>query len=152
MTEALSRELEITLDAALMLAEEGTPIPVLAQRIYDSEPELIAEFRESWIVARLTWLLYRKQQNAAAGNQLLLPGFEALPRRIELKGKKRGSLRGAGLEELLQYRRILVARRDKRLEPLDRLIELMRPYAKPGLSTTVADVMAKEMAKLERHA
>ena len=103
-------------------------------------------------MARLTWLLYRKQQNAAAGNQLLLPGFEALPRRIELKGKKRGSLRGAGLEELLQYRRILVARRDKRLEPLDRLIELMRPYAKPGLSTTVADVMAKEMAKLERHA
>jgi hypothetical protein len=149
LTKALSRELDITLESALMLAEDGTPIPALAERIYDAEPALVAQVQRPFVVERFTWMLYRRQQRAASGNQLPLPGYESLPRRIELKDRKRGALRAAGLQELLQYRQILVVRRDKRLEVLDRLIELMRAYAKPGKTMSVADVMAQEMARLE---
>ena len=40
----MERELEITLEAALPLAEPGTPTSSLAERIYDSEPRLNGTF------------------------------------------------------------------------------------------------------------
>ena len=145
MKTALRRELEITLESALMLSPD-TPIPTLAARIYDNDRALIEQFQRDWIIERLTWMMYRRRQVSRNQDQMILPGFESLPRRLNMTDGKRVPLRRANLESLAEYRKVLLARRDRRLETLDRLIDLVRQYSKkkkdPGI--TVAEVFALE--------
>ena len=62
VTKTQNRDLEITLETALLLAGPETSIPELAERIYDSEPELVAQLQRAWMVERFTWLLYRRHR------------------------------------------------------------------------------------------
>jgi len=150
MKTALTRELEITLETALMLSPE-TPVSILAGKIYDSEPALVAQIQREWIVERLVWMLRRKRQRIKNQDQLILPGFQVLPRRLSMIDGTRLQLRSARLLELLEYRKLLVQRRDARIETLDKLIELVKAYAKEKKDQriTVATVFALEAAKMQ---
>ena len=93
--------------------------------------------------------------------QFMLPGFERIPKRLTMKNGKRVALQNAILSQLREYRSALLIQltnyrntiaakdptKDPRIIELDRLIELMLKYAKPGKTVTVADVMAKEKAQ-----
>lgn len=147
MTTSLKRDLEITLETALMLAGPDTPIPALAATIYDSEPTLMGEVGRIWIIERLTWMLYRRRTNVPSEKQLVLPGFTNLPRRMTLKDGSRPFLMQGTLKDLQEFREVLLKRRPARLRAVERLIELMGEYAKLRAGITVAEVMLAEAAK-----
>lgn len=150
MTAALKRDLEITLETALMLAEPETPIPALAVRIYDSETKLMAEVGRIWIIERITWMLYRKRQSSTSSRQLCLPGFELLPQRITLKDGTRRALRSATLPLLVEFREVLSRRRTARFHAVERLITLVAEYDKNHPDITVGEVIGLEALKQER--
>jgi hypothetical protein len=154
-----AQELELALETALMMNPK-TPIPILAERLYDSETDLVEFYRKPWMVDRFKWLLYRHKQRAAIkaqsqempGYNLTLPGcegIEKLPIRITLKNGKRPELRSSTLAELKQFRAVLLARRDARIKVLDCLIALVAEYATQNQKITVADVIAAERKKQE---
>jgi hypothetical protein len=147
LVPTLKQELDITLETALMLAEPGTSIPVLADRLYDSERELIEKIQRPWIVERLTWLLYRKQRNIPVVGQLLLPGFPNLPRRMTLKDGRRPFLMQGNMKQVLEFRDVLLRRRRSTLVAIEKLLVLMAPYAKERPGITVVEVLTAEREK-----
>jgi len=130
LSATLSRELEVTIETALMLAEPDITVPKLAERIYDSEPKLMAECQRLWALERIRWILYRKRQRIAAKNQLRLPGFENLPRLITMEDGRRRILKNATLDDLREYRAVLMKGRTDKIEALDRLIALVSKHSK----------------------
>lgn len=143
---ALHRQHLTALESALAASDPTTPIEVLAERVFDSEPVLMKRLG----VQRNIWLLYRlRRRLEAQSKQLLLPGFERLPTRIVIKNRRWTDLQDANLGQLRQYRSILVKRRDPRIKQLDALISLMRRHWRNGLQIKVSDVMQKEHARLE---
>src|ERR1017187_3194210 len=102
----LNAEVEAALGNALLVAQPGSSLVALANHVYDHEPELMARLARPWTVTRLMWLLSRQRRREADSGQLLLPGFEKLPRRIETK-EGRFLLREATLLKLIRYREIL---------------------------------------------
>ncbi len=146
----VKQELDITLETALMLAEPGTSIPALADRLYDSEHELIEKIQRPWIVERLTWLLYRKQRNIPAAGQLLLPGFPNLPRRMTLKDGRRPFLMQGNMKQVQEFRDVLLRRKRSTLAAIEKLLILMAPYAKERPGITVVEVLTAERQKQER--
>ncbi len=152
MIASLKRDLEISLETALLLAEETTTLNELASRVYDSEPALMEQLRRPWMVERLRWLLARKRQRIKPDNQLPLPGFEHLPRRLTMKDGSRTPLRQAQITDLREFKDVHIKRaerNDHRLRELDALIELMGPYVKTSPGIRVIEVMDKEKAKQE---
>jgi hypothetical protein len=151
LTATLKKELEITIETALMLAEEGTTIPALAERIYNSEPQLMGECQRLWALERIRWILYRKKQRIASKNQLRLPGFENLPRVITMKDGRRRVLKNATLDDLREYRTVLVNANNDRIEALDRLIALVSKYSKREKKRliTVEEVITAERKSQE---
>lgn len=142
--------LEIAVESALLLAAPATSIRDLAERIYQGEPRLMESFQRRWMVDHLVWLIRRRSKLVKPENQLRLPGFEKLPRRLTTQDGKRPRLGGATLPQLMDYRRYLVNRRDPRVKQLDALIELMKRHAPRSPTMTVSEVMAAEQEKLER--
>ncbi len=145
LTSGLKRDLEITIETALMLVEEGTSLQRLAERIYDSEPHLMEQLRRPWMTDRLLWLLSRKRQHMASADQLALPGFEGLPRRLTLKDGRRVALRKANLKQLKEFRAALT-RRNKQLESLNRLIVRVAEYERKTPGITVGEVISLELS------
>ncbi len=154
-----AQELEIALESALMMNPK-TPIPKVAEQIYDSATDLVDFFQRPWMVDRFKWLLYRHKQRARIraqsqelpGYNLTLPGcegIEKLPIRITLKNGKRPELRSATLAQLKQFRAVLLERRDSRIAALDKLIALVSEYATQNQKITVSDVIAAERQKQE---
>lgn len=159
MKAQLNREVEITLETALMLAPD-TPVSELARQIYTTEPGLVAQVQKEWVIERFIWMLHRRRQRIKNQDQLILPGFELLPRRITFIDGSRGRLRGATLKELLEFRKALInqpialqnkliARMDRKLAALDRLIELVRSYSRKNPGINVAEVFTREAAKIQ---
>lgn len=147
LTTIQKRELEFAIESAIMLDPELSNVD-LARKIYRSESTLMEEFKESLLIDRLIWMIGRRKQSIAAANQLPLPGFESLPRRINSKDGKRTAIRHADLDQLKAYREVLVERQDSRLDALDRLIALVTEEQRRTRSrVTVADVMAAEQKK-----
>lgn len=144
----LLRDLEITIESALMLSPD-VPTAALAERIYDSDPELMERIQRTWVIERLVWMINRRRSRVSQGNQLPLPGFEKLPRRMVIKGGKRVALRYATVKQLRQYRGALWKKRDSRIEVVDRLIELVAGYASEHPGITVEEVMQRELDKLQ---
>lgn len=143
----LKHDLEIAIEASIMLNPE-TAIVELAKRIYNSEPELMEQVKETLLIDRLIWMIGRKKQALAAAEQMPLPGFEDLPRRITFKDGRRAALRHADLDQMKAYRQLLAERQDKRLDAVDRLIVLMVEEQKRTRGrVTVADVIAAEKKK-----
>lgn len=150
ITSILKRDLEITLETALMLVEDGTPLQQLAERIYNAESQLMSQLQRPWMVERLVWMLSRKRQHIVSANQLRLPGFEDLPRRLTMKDGRRVALRNANLEQLKEFRNVLLARRNKRLESLNRLIACVAEYEHKTPGITVGEVISLEIEKRDK--
>jgi hypothetical protein len=156
LTETTKREIEAAVESALLTAPKDLPMMELARRIYASEPELIAKVQEAWILDKLIYQLrlcrHRVPSLELQETQLLLPGFERLPRRLSIEGR-RTPLIEARLFELKQFRAILIrqrtARNDSKLAALDALIEMVTPYAREKRQITVGQVMAAEKGKQE---
>ena len=147
LSATVQQELEITLETALMLAEPGTSVPVLADRIYDSEPALVEKVKRSFIVKGFKWMLYRKQRHIPAENQLTFEGFPELPRRMTMKDGRRPFFMQGNLKQLQEFREVLLKRKGARLETVERLIILMTPYAEQRASISVAEVLLAERTK-----
>lgn len=150
MTTEQDRELEITLESALMLVAPGITTPDLAERIYNSEPELMKRLQKPWMIERLIWMLHRKRRKIRPANQLSLPGFERLPQRLKLPDGRFARLKQATLKQLRLHRQFLSKRKDPRLAQLSALIDLVQPHAQKRPGITVFEVMQAEQAKLER--
>ena len=147
LSTALEEELDIVLETALMLAEPGTSLSALGQRIYDSESRLMAQIHRPWIVDGLIWRLRRKKANIPVQDQMSLPGFPILPIRATLKNGKRPYLGDATIKDLREFKNILAKRKSSRLRTVERLIELMAPYAKKNPKITVTGVIRSEYDK-----
>lgn len=148
LSAALKREVEITLETALMLAESGVSIAKIAERVYDSEPALVDQLKRPLILERFVWLLNRRRQHTPSQKQMLLPGFPTLPQRITLKNGKRPFLMEANLSHLKQFREVLLKRKGARLVIIEKLIEFMAPYAAQTPGITVARVVAAQKGDL----
>ena len=148
LTTTLQRELEITIESALMLAEPDTTVPVLAQRIYDSSPELMAQCEKYWALERIAWMLYRRKRRLLARrNQLTLPGFENLPRLLTMRDGTRKNIKAATLPELLEYREVMTKNNRSKLEDLDRLISLVSKHSRRHPRITVMEAIEAEQEK-----
>ena len=147
--KALTAELEITLETALLLTDDGTPLRPLAERIFQSERDSIEPFMQEWAVDRLVWLLQRRRAHLRPGNQLRLPGFEKLPSRLSVNGNRRVNLRYATIFHLREYRAVLERRRDSRLFQLDSLIAFMQPYSDSNRGITVERAEKMELDRRE---
>ena len=147
LSATVQQELEIVLEAALMLSEPGTSVPVLADRVYDSEPELMQKIMRPWLIKGLKWMLYRKQRRMPVEAQTTFEGFPMLPRRMTLKDGKRPFLMQGNIMQLQEFREVLLKRRGARLATVERLIVLMTPYAQERPGITVAEVLIAERTK-----
>lgn len=150
MTAELTRELELTLETALLMAEPETPVKTIAERLYDSERVLMEKIARSLVIERIVWMLYRKRQRFTAANQLCLPGFEGLPARITMKDGTRRALRSATLELLQEFREVLLKRKGARLLAVEKLITLVAEYDKTHPAITVGEVIALEIERTRR--
>lgn len=145
-------QLRLVLENALILAPPDASILAIAERVYDSEPQLMARLRRPWMVERIVRMLGRRQSRQIPEKQLPIPGFEELPRRIVTtkeppagKTKPRKIwLKDATLQQLLEYRKVLVKLRDVRLEDLDKLIAFMRAHVGKRRKVTVGMVVAEQ--------
>jgi hypothetical protein len=146
-TTSAPSEIEITLETALMLAAPGTTTRKIAEGIYTNEPQLMADLHRSWMIDRLIWMLNRKRANVPLEDQLSLPGFPTFPRRLTLKNGGRPFFMQANLTQLKEFREVLLKRRPPRLRVVERLIELMTPYAKKRASISVVEVITAEKQK-----
>lgn len=147
LERSLKQELEIALESALMLAELGTSVEKLAERIYDSERVLIEKVQRMWVVTRLIGMLKRKQRMIPAKNQLTLPGFARFPQIIRLRNGSRPPFINATLSQLCEFRDVLLKRRPPHLKTVEKFIELMAGYEQRRPGITVAEVILAEKTK-----
>jgi hypothetical protein len=126
----------------------------IAERLYDSQPELMAELHRAWVVDRLVWIIGRKRRSEwrkrpAAEAQLVLPGFAGLPTSIFLRDGSRKSLDDATFTDVREHIKMLKARlkSSPRIHRMEAVLELMQKYAieKPGI--TWENVKRLELSK-----
>jgi hypothetical protein len=144
LTKTLKQAMETAMETVLMAAEPGVSIDQLAERMYDSNPALIEEIKRPLAIERFRWMINRQRQHIPSKDQLLFPGFPTLPLRVTLKNGKWLFLMRANLEQLKQYRQVLLKRKGTRLKVVERLIAVMEPYAAKRANISVAEVGAKE--------
>lgn len=133
------------METVLMTAEPGVSINQLAERMCDSNPELLEEIKRPLAIERYTWMINRQRQHIPSKDQLLFPGFPTLPLRVTLKNGKWLFLVQANLEQLKQFRQVLLKRKGTRLKIVERLIAVMEPYAAKRTNITVSEVGAIEL-------
>jgi len=154
LKDSLKKELATAIETSILLSPKSLSSMDLAKRILESEKQLVEQFQESWVLERLSWMVSRRitEIHRIDENQYLLPGFERLPRRLAIRGH-RTFLRDANLDHLKSYREILSQKQIRgwkaKMEPVDRLIDIIIPYDKKQHGITVAQVMAAEKDKQE---
>jgi hypothetical protein len=167
LTATLQKEIDTALETTLMFAPKNATLKELASRAYNSNRPVFDQAQETWMLDRIEWLIARKRRTIQPIDddepQYMLPGMERIPKRLTMKDGRRIARNNAILAQVREYRAALLAKisaeqktlaakdpaQDPRIIALDRLIELMIQYAKPGKTVTVGDVMAAERKKQE---
>jgi hypothetical protein len=168
ITAELQHEIDIILETTLMLAPKGAKLKDLAKSAYSSGRSVFDQAQESIMLDRIEWMLARKRQTITPVDpveppQYMLPGMERIPQRLTMRDGRRIARKNAILAQVREYRAALLAKitserntlvakdptQDPRILALDRLIELMIQYGKPGKHVTVGDVMEAERKKQE---
>jgi hypothetical protein len=167
ITTSLQKEIDTALETTLMFAPKNATLKELASRAYNSNRPTFDQAQETWMLDRIEWMMARKRRAiipidaGVEDAQFMLPGFDRIPKRLTMKSGKRVALQNAILSQLREYRAALLIQltnyrntlaakdpaQDPRIIELDRLIELMTPYAKQGKTVTVSQVMAAEKKK-----
>lgn len=146
---------QIVIDA-LELADLGgirVTTRAIAERVYDSEPELMKEMQRPWMVDRLIWMISRKRRVRRAVHydqaQMTLPGFEGLPKAIFLPNGQRMPLDNATTANVRDHIKMLRARLKSigKIQLFESVVELMSGYRTPMI--TWAEVKRRELAKRE---
>jgi hypothetical protein len=138
----LEERAALALRHAMDLAGPHDSRLTIARKVYEIEMELSRQLAPHLVIARYVVILNRIWKDSGAKDQLRLPipGL-TIPPTIATgeKSRKRIALRDATLPELLQYRKELAVRRDKRIEEriaqLDKLIAYMRKHTKSKKAT-----------------
>lgn len=121
--------------------------------LIDEERGLIDLLTPIWQVQAVCRLirLKRKKMADAGGieNQFMLPGFERIPLRITIRDGKRRPLEDATYRQLAQYLHVLrrQARDNSRIQQLQALMGLVRPYMEDNPGITVKEVCLRESRK-----
>jgi len=137
-----SRYLAKLIETALNHAKPGSGVANIAESIID-DPALFALFRQ-WTVEKVSSLLRRELTRRRRASQLVLPGFEALPRFIPKQKGGRVELIDATLEDVITYGESMFHhwKHSRKREQLDRLIGLMRDHKVHGAK--VSDTLREE--------
>lgn len=111
----------------------------IVERIYDSEPELMAEYQRQWSIDRMLWMIARERRERIAGSegpeivatQINLPGFEDLPQTIFLRNGRRQKLDYANVTQITEHIAMLKARmeRSPKIIQFEAMLKMMRKYS-----------------------
>lgn len=115
----------------------------IVERIYVSEPELMAEYQRQWSIDRMLWMIAKERREHAAtassgegspeiaSVQINLPGFEDLPQTIFLRNGRRQKLDYANMSQITEHIAMLKARmeRSPKIMQFERMVKVMRKYA-----------------------
>lgn len=153
-----SIETQITkvLDEAIELADIGgatTATSAIAERVYDSESDLMAELQRPWMVDRLIWMISRmrrtRRRAKMVDGQLVLPGFETAPRTIFMRDGRRQQLDKANVTQIVEHLKMLRARlkQHSKIDQMEAVLELMRKYSQEQPGITWAEVKRKELER-----
>jgi hypothetical protein len=152
----LEARVERILAEAIELADIGgikVPVRSIADRVYDSEPDLMAELQRPWMVERLIWMISRKRRSTRRNSveteaQLPLPGFEDLPRTIFLPNGRRHRLDHANRTHIIEHIKMLKSRLSfhPKIEKMEAVLALMTKYSDTEPGITWGEVKRKEIA------
>jgi hypothetical protein len=155
----LDVRVEKLLEEAIELADIGgitVTARSIAESLYDSQPELMAELHRPWVVDRLIWIIGRKRRsqwrrNPRPEGQLVLPGFEGLPQTIFLRNGSRKLLDEAMATHVREHIKMLRARlKDSpKIKRMEAVLELMETYSAEEPRIKWAEVKKRELERLE---
>ena len=99
----------------------------------DVFPQVGQELKDRWIIERLMRIVKRKREQWAAPpkqkQQLNLPGFEDLPRRIFLRDGRRKLLDKATIGQVRESLEMLRRRFSPKIKQMEAVLALMEKYA-----------------------
>jgi hypothetical protein len=112
----------------------------IVERIYDSEPQLMAEYQRQWSIDRMLWMIARERRERHVGGseaqeivsmQINLPGFEDLPQTIFLRNGRRQRLDYANVTQITEHIAMLKARmeRSPKIIQFEAMLKVMRKYS-----------------------
>jgi hypothetical protein len=126
----------------------------IAERLYESQAELMEQLKPFWMVERLNWMICRERRTRRLlqrpDEQLTLPGFVGLPRTITLPDARRQRLDYATVTEVRQHVKMLRNRldSDSRILQMESVLKLMESYAVQDRFITWGEVKKRELGKL----
>jgi hypothetical protein len=123
----------------------------IAREIYESEPALMEELKDPWMLQKLAWLVNRKlaERWRTKYPQVELPGFEGMDRTIILRNGRRPRLdycRAAEIEDHIKLIRVRFEG-SLRLKKMEALLELMHRYTPDDPDINWSDVKRKELER-----
>lgn len=127
----------------------------IAERVFDSEPELMKELQRGWMVDRLYAMICKarhfQRYTKDTGRQLALPGFASLPSRIMLPDGQRKRLDLARFVDVRAHIAMLRGRLKPsfRIELMEKVLELMQKYSSVQAGITWGEVKQREFKAQE---
>ncbi len=127
----------------------------IVERIYDSEPALMAEYQRQWSIDRMLWMIakerrarYMSGSPEVAAIQINLPGFEDLPQTIFLRNGRRQRLDYANVTQINEHIAMLKARmeRSPKIVQFEAMLKVMRKYSEDRPDIRWIDVKRLELA------
>ncbi len=125
----------------------------IVERVYDSEPELMAEYQRQWSIDRMLWMIAKERRRKfiddspeVAAIQINLPGFEGLPQTIFLRNGRRQRLDYANATQINEHIAMLKARmeRSPKIAQFQAVLKIMRKY-----TDKQPDIVWAEVKRLE---
>lgn len=150
----LSQILDDAIDLAY-LGEKRIEGLAIARHVFSSEPALMEELKEAWMVEKLAWYINRKRGERWRSKlpQINLPGFEDMPRTIFLRSGERPRLEYATVGVIEDHVKMLRARlRDSpKVRKMEAVLALMRHYScdRDHRDITWQDVKKRELERLD---
>jgi hypothetical protein len=119
----------------------------IVERVYDSEPTLMAEYQREWSIDRMLWMIAKERRERYMNHtpdavpvytQINLPGFEDLPQTIFLRNGRRYRLDLANVTQINEHIAMLKARMERagKIAKFQAMLKVMNPYSEvqPGIS------------------
>lgn len=127
----------------------------IVERVYDTEPELMAAYQRQWSIDRMLWMIARERRQKFVSEtpeiiaiQPNLPGFEGLPQTIFLRNGRRQRLDYANSAQITEHIAMLKARMDRspKIAQFQAILKVMRKYTDEQPDIIWAEVKRREIA------
>lgn len=157
----IETRIENILDEAIELATIGDQFvkaQKIAERVYASEPDLMAEVSRLWVIERLTWIITRRRRarwdQKYSRNQMMLPDpiFQGLPKTVFLRNGERPKLMQTMLSQTEDHLKLLRERfkNDPRVRQFEAVVELLRKWTAVQRGITLEEAMRLEAQEREK--